>query len=171
MRPTRIAPLDLQFVPFGRIPKGLGYFVWMGQGFFIVTHSFTPRPLGTQDQAALLGHDAAIAIHITDSSVFDLPISSTAHKLAGRLDDVTHATRQTRLAEGQLPTVRIAREVARVGQVVLFNKATTLTLFTEPGIFERDDNGNSVTVIGLHKVHILWCSSRHLKGRFCSRFD
>ena len=43
VHPTRIATLDLEFMPFGRIPKRLGNFVWAGEGFVVVTHSF-PLP-------------------------------------------------------------------------------------------------------------------------------
>ena len=59
--------------------------------------SFSSRALDTQDQTALLSHDTAVAVHIADGGILELPFSAASHELACPFDDVTHATGETGL--------------------------------------------------------------------------
>ena len=103
----------------------------MGQRFGIVTHDFPFRRLDTQDEAALLGHDPAVAIHIADGSISDLPPSPTSHELPRALNDMAHTTGEPRLPKGQLAAVGVAGKVAGVGEVVVCNKPTAVAFFTK----------------------------------------
>src|SRR3990172_6270981 len=78
-----------------------------------------PPSLPPQHQAHLLAHDAAVAVHEGEFAGRQLPLAGPALELPHGLRDVGHAAGETRLAEGELPAVRVERQVTPVCQVVL----------------------------------------------------
>src|SRR5262245_26354811 len=127
--------------------------------------------LNPQYQAALLAHDAAVAVNVAEGRVLHLAFAGAAHQLPDALDDVAHAAGQAGLPEGELPAVGVTGEIALVAEVMLLNKPATFALLTEPGIFERHKHGDGVAVIGLHEVHVFRRDPGHLEGRFGRRLD
>src|SRR5690606_3561923 len=66
--------------------------------------------LPPEDQRALLGERAAVAVHEGDVVALDLTRAGAPHDLTRALDDQRHAAAEPRLAEGQHAAVRVERE-------------------------------------------------------------
>src|SRR5262249_6226952 len=122
-------------------------------------------------QAALLAHDAAIAVDIADGCILYLAFTATTHQLSDPFDDVAHAASQAGLPKGELPAVGVTGKIALVAEVMFLNKPATFALLAETRIFERNEHGDGVAIIGLHEVHIFRRDPGHFECRFRRRLD
>src|SRR5690606_39590320 len=100
-----------------------------------------------------------------------LAITGLAGYLLVGLDHLGEPARRPGLAEAQLATVGVHREVALVGQVVVQDETHALTLGAEPGILQAEQYGNGVAVVDLRRVHVGGLEPGHGEGAAGSRTD
>src|SRR5688572_15847414 len=85
-----------------------------------------------QDQRGLLAHDPARARYVRSVVLAQLAVVADTLDLSRRLYDHRHATGEAGLSGAQHAAVRVAREVALVGQVVVAHELHPFTGAAEP---------------------------------------
>jgi len=95
----------------------------------------------------------------------NLALSSPAHDLAGRLNDVSETTGPTyRLATGNLAAIRVNGKAPFVGRIHRVEEGADFSLLAESSIFEAHGREDGVSIVDFGEVDILGSVPRHLKG-------
>src|SRR5690625_2575950 len=79
----------------------------------------------------------------------DLSLSALAQQLAHRLDEVEATPGQTGLTGGKLATTGIERQLTFIGKVGSVHELRARTRFTEPDLFELQQDGDEEIVVGV----------------------
>ena len=95
----------------------------------------------------------------------NLALSSPAHNLAGRLNDVSETTGPAhRLATGDLAAVGIDREAPFVSRIHSIKEGANFPLLAESSIFEAHGREDGISIVDFGKLDVLGPIPCHLKG-------